>query len=445
MKVLYIVAIIIIALIILAIIAILIATGVVDSSINSLISTPLPIDQSGLILNGGIFRTVNTELICQFFGNCAGANPTSPYGRAVFPFLGDTNLRSFKNKTITEQEATFVGAHPMSLQDAVVVWGNIPSNIYWSLTGYLYDIPDDTPKGTNGRFQIWGSIADSISSARIQASSDERIAVIMTANPDLYALLASRIEDIWQETPHRIVPLFIPANMYDPSYRYDILSRAVLDNSSDPSPKWDVMWATDPTIPDNTTPGIPLIPRSNANSERDILSLNEWIALATSMVQQSGYNIVSRFVTNPYLATVIPGGEDSGYQCLQYSQDCLADNRDTIYAVAPGIQVTPDQSLVVVALDHVQTGKAQAYSNISFFDQTTQSSYRAEITGKVGENLASSPCQAIKIITDTPPASVFNNGVATIAVAERIYIDPASTVGPSYDSILPAVVFVVDS
>jgi hypothetical protein len=374
----------------------------------------------------------------------------------------------------------FYGSYPLSLKQAMIVWGyppvtdrlaSLPQNlpIYWSITGYLYSTQSEEP---------WASVGDSYSSGRdwLERAKGEQIAFIFTANPNIYRLiLGARLEDpallkrIFGASWNRLIylPIFIPSSMYDPSYRYDLLLRTISptgklqgesgqrgrsersESEANPSKqrgeKWETVFVTFPQIPESRADDVHIIPRSSQNSELNLASMPEWTNFARQIVKYEGYDILSMTLAQPYLSPTIPGGYDRGQDCLIYQQNCRADNRDATYLVASNINLRPGEELAVVALDHLQTGKGSAFSNLNFYDQTTGSPYRTEYTGISTNRLpmATQLCEATQLIINRPPADVFHDGRAIISVGERIYVDHASGVGPAYDSILPAIVFTV--
>lgn len=379
----------------------------------------------------GLYTKFHTRVLCTYFENCEADNPVSPYSRAIFPYLGDINVSDIGNMSFDDQKAAATGSHFMSMNDAVVTCGVTPANaLYWSHTGYLFDIPYG-----NSTKMIWASVGDSVSSARLE--SNKRICVIFTPNKVLYEILYNELTEFNFE----VYPLLISEEMYNRTYRYDLVARFVpYTKALNQLPSWEVIWIKSFSLSE-VNPVSQLIARSDNISERDILSLDQWVSYAKNKVQNE--NISAMYLSSVYLSDVIPGGLNAGFQCLRYLQNCKADNRDTIYNVAQDIYVQRSQKLIVIALNHLYTNKSKAYSDLGFFDETTQTSYRGVFTGRSDEPIPTTFEEAVTVTTDFPPPKIFENGEAQIFVVERIYVSE-TTVGPSYESILPSIIFVVD-
>lgn len=370
----------------------------------------------------GSFKEFDVDRICRVTGNCAANNPSSTYGRAFW--TNGLIYTSDANSYIT-------GARTMASNGAIVVWGKIPQDYtYWSLTGYLY---------SDGASVPWASVGDSISSARVKGNG--HICVIFTPNISVFQALKHYLPSrYFRGQIVRVLPIYIPKNMYNCSYTYDILSRTVYSKECQCAIRWNVGYFIVNGVSMIPAKAPKLIPRSSDNSETEVASLEKWKKSVIDYAEIRGYDIKSVNVLETAYIDNIPGGLDYGYQCVEYGVPCKADNRDTLYLVSQNIKVAPSQKILVFALNHVNMGKSIAYSNISFLDQATQKSYRGEITGVYVEGYIPTRTirESVQVIEDSPPS-----GVNTVAIIERVYVDPASTVGPASGSTLPAIALVV--
>jgi len=235
--------------------------------------------------------------------------------------------------------------------------------------------------------------------------------------------------------------------MYSPDYRYDIMSRIAMINGNESIPQYKCEWYNSTDVEIATSPGKALIPRGNQPNEQNFMKPDQW-RFEAMLLAKSKYSMVGEYEAVPYLSEIIPGGLDNGTQCLLYKQKCRADNRDTVYLAAQNISVARDEAVVVIALDHVATGRAARYSNIAIGSQVSEQTYRGVMTGDRNEKRPPIPpapfLSAVKMIYDVPPDSIYDSsGIALVFVAERVYVDPSTTVGPTYNSVLPMQIFVV--
>lgn len=374
-------------------------------------------------IDRGTFKDFDVDKLCKITGNCAANNPASTYGRAFWRkgFLYTSDADSY-----------ITGSREIGSNSAIVTWGPIPQDYtYWALTGYLYGKGSTVP---------WASVGDSISSARVRGTG--HICVIMTPNMAVYETLKLYLPSrYFRGEIVRFFPMYIPKDMYSCLYTYDILSRTVYSKECQCSIRWNVGYFSVQNIPLVFSPKNNLIPRSSENSETDVISLDKWRQSVIDYAEIRGYTIKSVNVLETAYTDKIPGGLNTGYQCVQYNVPCKADNRDTLYLVSQNIKVGTNDKLLVFALNHVNMGKSIAYSNISFLDQATQKSYRGEMTGVYIDGYIPTRTirESVNVIEDIPPSSVGGK----VAIIERIYVDPASTIGPASGSTLPAIALVV--
>lgn len=398
-----------------------------------------------------LFLPINISNICDVVENCQAPNEDTPYYRLLVPSLGD-NARGISRGTSTSELDHYMGVHPIKPNEGMIVWGEIPDGIYFAFVLYLWDVPYDGP-GTNseGRKFVWSSAADPVSYNRGDGGCNY-FAWIFSPNQNMVASIERWFLSRWNsvKNPVRIMSSLIPQFDYNPMYRYQVLARYFPRDSTLPLPTFSAAWCSDTSVVTQILPlGIPPVPRGTQPDEHKIPGADKWRELCRSVVAAK-YNIeVEGFIRIPYMAQVIPGGLNFGWQCSERFINCEADSRDTIYYTQWNIITNPNQAIVTCALNHHATGTAVKYSNINIYDQASQTSYDAVITGIQGEqpeiNIPPQDLSAgIVLIYSTPPDSIYDpsTGLATSASSERCYVSETG-VGPRYDIILPAVTFVV--
>lgn len=218
----------------------------------------------------GIWKIFNEDFACQQLQiNCASQNKSSPYGRFLWPFLGD-RIVPLANEGTYQLLPHVIGAHSMLFTDAILIWGLIPKDhVYWAITGYLFSTPYTGPQPPpkqslvkNGRLIVQSCFADSISSANTFSTTgqDQYLALVVTPNPNMVSIVqrefynqfpgASEISVQWKN-------LFIPTEMYSTDYDYCIFTRVVQTPENDIIPPWNALWVTSSSV---QTPMSPVLP-----------------------------------------------------------------------------------------------------------------------------------------------------------------------------------------
>ena len=116
----------------LAIVAVLLAQSVKVQ--NRLVREDIKIDP-------GVWRLFDLDAICgtDIAPSCVAPNGNTPYGRCLYPSLGD-NPVNYATGSDIQKTTVLVGAHSLEYGDAYLVVGEIPRNrIYWAWTGYLWE------------------------------------------------------------------------------------------------------------------------------------------------------------------------------------------------------------------------------------------------------------------------------------------------------------------
>ena len=437
------------------------------------------VERDGMRIHVGIWSVFAPELLCRVIATpCAGPNKNSPYGRVLWPFLGDTPF-ALLNQSPEQQAAHAVGAHAMSYNSGILIFGEMPVNrVYHSWTGYCYDIPSTTNK--NQRFVVAASVGDSIDNGNTKATvPNEYLAIICTPNPNMVTAIRNTFYDRFPYSgwPIQWQTIIIPSNMYDYNYRYCFFSRVLQTEFNDTIPPWQCFWfeAQPGLVPPPTLPVVANI-KERSTTPNELLTfypgisgtgeVSLWYAYTSNEIQEQfgpyiqNTNLTFQYAqrTIPYLSWVPgicpdPQGPACGMNCgctaISTLQNFRFDNRSTIYYVCTEIQVPLGYKIAVLALDHVASTAVTAYSNITFTDMTNEVSWAGFITGiwdplnpDTPTNPYTSPSWKPVGICESVPSHLFQNGVARVAVTERAYLNP-NGVGPWYSAIAPAQVFLI--
>jgi hypothetical protein len=452
----------------------------------------------------GIWKIFNENFACTHLqANCQSPNASSPYGRFLWPFLGDRIL-PLSNEGSVQALPHVIGAHPMAYTDAILIYGTIPFNrVYWAITAYLYSIPSTSPAAQNGRLTIAACVANSISAANTFGQSDsDTLALVVSPNPNMFAIVQKQFYSQFPASAFGSIQwksIWIPSEMYEADFDYCIFTRIVQTPQNDIIPSWNALWYTAPAVPNPTLPvAASWIPRNVDPSEllmyfctNDSGQYDPSVPCPIASTQMTDFssnlslwynfvqNVVSsdtdlKNVTTSYLGKTLPafswvdgmcpGGIGSsncglycGCQALQFQFSAIFDNTDTIYyvvydtsnnstAASHVIQVPQGNDVIVIAVDHVQTGAVIAYCNLTFTDYLTGASFLSVITGLRSDPHAviqkppsTVPYQKILV---TIPDEYFVDGFCNLQLIERAYVSP-SGIGPSFVSILPCQAFVV--
>lgn len=420
------------------------------------------VSSATLVVENGTFLPFHLRYDCQTVDSCIAPNVQAPYSRGLFPSKNDT-LRQARlallNQDSMRYQEIMSGAHPLTLQDGLVVYGQIPSDekLYWAVTPYCFSVCDCV-KDDQGSYAClantsvitWASLTDSFSVARIQPrSTDDHMVLIFSFNPNVVAIIQDAFLLEWQKVhpnlPLQVFPVVLPADLYNPCYTYDIVSRVALYTPRQRIPRYRIRWYTSTDSVAKFGDSKPLLPRSATPSEQGFMSIEEWRKKATQIVLDQGYEILNATIqTSAYLSDVFPGGLDTGAQCISARVNCRNDNRDARYMSSENVEVSGlrGEAILAVALDHSATLGAR-YSNIGFYNASNEVDYDGSYTGRFNEyplnpvppNTFDS---AIRLVYSVPPWNVPN-----VFLVERIYYTKTSGVGPATAAVLPMVVFKV--
>ena len=427
----------------------------------------------------GIWKIFQTDELCNIYSiisNCASPNHSTPYGRCLFPTLGD-NPWNFSTGTSIQQESIVIGAHNLNYGEAVVVFGVIPRNkVYWAWTGYLWTIPWQGTNNRDGRLVIAGTIGDSIDAGNtFSRYENDYLAIVYTPNPNF-------VDVVKENFLSRVIPnsnfsiqwksLLIPTSMYDASYDYCLFSRVLQTDEDKSIPPWQCWFFQATTTDVYKQPSLPVLNpikiRSTLPNEYEIKTIldepniNLWYEEGENFIKEITKNIQLPENWNLYARQTVPyyswnpsicpdpTGPNCGLICgcqgLQSKINLRFDNNSTIYYANKEIKVLPKQMMVVYCLDHVASTAVVAYSNITFTDiEKNETSWEAHISGIVDPTTGppTVPEKKIRVFYDLLDKDQRNGlGIATVIVTERAYLNKSGT-GPWYSALLPCQIFLL--
>lgn len=395
--------------------------------------------------DGKVVEIDTSECLTQPDFSCFGANPQSPY---EVPFFFPRNARIlYRPRTQGELESLLLQVRSIAPNEAVAVYGAIPRGyLYWSVTGYVYDVQNPE---TKERVIVFASVADSVSSGREAfAPPVTGFGAVLTSNPRVFEEVKQNLREQWaRDHPGEqivVLPMYIPSYMYNERlYRYATLVRTTLRQMSDPRPVYHSRFYRYANLPAVQVPEVFYIPRSLEPREQDIMSQDLWVDETRQLIA-SKYQIIRELGTQNFLAGLIPGGLNYGWQCLFHDDGSprevlingRGDNRDSTYILSEAINLTRRQtSVAVVAVNHARTGRA-SYSSITFYLIEKEYGYSTALTGEAPTKIDRDSLE-VKIIVNNPDDSFFGDlDAIPIAATERAYVEPTSGVGPAPSSIL---------
>lgn len=366
--------------------------------------------------------------------NAGSANPDGLYGLWSFP--------------------TYVaGTFPLALQDVAVWIGCTPPALqYWS---FSHIVAQKQP----GFHSVWADSGDSInlleansthngdhatnSTAALVLSADATSAATAVAALQSAGLPASAINTL-------VVPSAIVGRMGD-EVTDDLMQVAMRvalfanadDGKAYTSSSWPVTLfsAAAGTTP-NPFPTPALLDRTGPKSESQYLpALSDLMSNVTKRMELLGFQGVGT-------VTTMPTNHSDGRACLAANTFCAGATRDALYSdsgSAFSFESDDEDVLVVVGVNHAAVGTA-TYSNFATYTlgvgAATGSVASAQFNGSAAffaPTLPSAPaffafavarnCSHLKPYCLTLPVSSLPVGIP-FSVVERVYLNPATKVGP---------------
>lgn len=351
----------------------------------------------------------------------------------------------------------------LSQQQALVIHGEIPRGYpYWGVTGYLYDLPVDGHFSSQSDRQIvYASIGDTVSSRTVESLAvGDAFAAVLTPNPlvfnEVKRVLLKEWKKVGRKHPMQVIPIYIPPNVYFEKARYLLRAKVVMRRSDAPIPPFQCKLYTS-NLPPRPIPQQFLRDRSTSPKEQDSVSNEVWHSSALKALQAKNYELRRIIPVRRHLEHLFPDGLDNGaHQIfevadhLQELPNANGNSRDITMFHSDVITLTPDESIVVVAVDHAMSRRS-IYSAIQFAGVNGEDApsekgevYAIHATGDIIERKynTNSTIKA-QMTLNSPPLTMYHNGVCTVRVTEQIYPDPLSHVGPHPNSVLPMKVFVI--
>lgn len=375
--------------------------------------------------------------------------------------------------------------------EAVVFLGRTPPKVeYFGFTAYIYDryvkdlhVPDcsygnsqtrTTPSSAQSRFPVFASLGDTVNQVTIKLAG---------GNQDPYQKNAVIVMASDANVEKKVRKALIAADYPEESINFLALAPSLvkmgLDSEDDsftiamrvsPGPGNNVDWYYDqvqtlirvtpatPVPPAKLAPVPPPKLRVRGTGKTEGWLLSEVEALGQAIL---AYYSGMGYTGTPVKMATIP----DGYNCLENMQNCLGDNRDTVficpaYDVIKG-EILPEQPpltmadgefLVCYGVQHPSVKKA-TYSNISIMgwahkdaplvvtDQDMAGSAQEYLPGANPALYAYQIARKNGCLTQhcKELGTDCTSGIATdevVAPVFRAYVEPATKVGPAWGEVI---------
>lgn len=455
--------------------------------------------RKGFIVQRGLldFQPI-VDMCCQCqVPSCFANNPSSPYGIYVLPPAPnqDSSVSNpytewfLEDGTYPEGWSWFWRLRP---DEAVVFIGITPPRMkYFGFTPYLYDRyhsgitpppcvaegfpPREAPPSALDRLPLFASLGDTVNHMTVHTQGDPNdpfskdVIFILTADMRIDAEVRHALTEAGyrRSTFNTVV---IPADIAQLGVENDkdsislLLRMASDEDLSDYTRAPGVLLRVSPAQPVRPSDLVPFEPpklRVRGTGRTETALLPAVNALGRSIVAAyPGYDATPIITTN----------WTEGYNCIENSQNCMGDNRDTPYiepsfnpvsaSLNQDLVLRPGEFLVAYGVNHAATRKA-VYSSIAVLGWAHKASPAVidndEMTGSaryfVGSSLdraTTDKLYAWKITRpggctkgDTPFCREIDftctKGVAAdepLAFIFRAYLERGTRVGPTYSEII---------
>lgn len=362
------------------------------------------------------FVVIDTERDCARLPTCFFQNPSTPYGRVLYP--QEDNPQS--------QIEQFFGVTTLNPLQAIVLRGFPPDALYWSFLPYLWRFGSD-------EFIYFASLSDGVSNYNTPVKPGKEIAVIATRNRRVFYEETSFL--ISTGFDGTIVPLYFPELIGDTDL-VTVLSRATIFPSDEATtayrtnPRFQAYKVTYQDLPFVSVP-VHLPGQGFKIGDINLISNPE---TPTELTQVVGYeqfivqnvdllNVVQVILMRPFLSLTLNEPYSNGYQCITNKINCQGDNPQTYYGISDRFFARAGQRIQIVGFNHARFGRA-IYAQVSLYDDD----------GGFG-------LEAITAFKDDP---LVYTGVFEITVsrnyrlAERAYVQEPEMIGPDANTIIPA-------
>jgi hypothetical protein len=382
------------------------------------------------VIEVGKFVVFDTD-VCAYLPTCFGQNPDSPYARLIFP----AGIRAAANGT--QRAIAALGGFYLQPNQVVVIRGRSPPRCrYFGFTAYLFARANGTVP--------FASLGDTLNETDIPFDRDFTLVVAGShiAAQDILAR-ASQPTDARFILPIPMADTVLPTDallivMRTAFFRHQASGTAYLRNL----PITGTLVASQ-KIADGLYARAELTPHPTEPSEEPFQrAFDAHVASEVRRMRNAGLTPVARLDFHPFLASI---HYNSGYDCIDQNAECLGDNRDAAYLVTDPVILGPNQALVVVGVNHTTTGKG-IYVSESLYDYDKQFGLKAFSDNDLpdGDQFYTFAFSRAEIPRLRVPTYVMPPDVQRVNLAERTYVQPGSTVGPSPDSLVKPVAYVVN-
>ena len=376
--------------------------------------------------------------------------------------------------------------------EAVVFIGKTPPKVeYFGFTAYLYDryvagmgpVPDCTYVDANGqaqhraqppsvqsRYPVFASLGDTLNQETIDLASgrqdpfQKNVVLVMAADQNVLRKVKHALEAAgYPEKSINVLPAppsLVRLGLGSQNDSFTILMRVTPNAGDDVS-----YYYSQPMTLLRVTPSTP-VPVSQLDPipppKLRVRGTGKTEAYLEAKVDQLGQAIVAHYAALGYEATpvkmaILP----DGFNCISNMQNCLADNRDTIYVspayniisgqLLPGqppLTLGPNEFLVVYGVQHQLVRKA-LYTNISIMGWSKRAAPEVINDSMMANSAqdylpdADPALYAFQIARQlgsysAPHCITIGDGCETGIAAEepvapifRAYLEPGKKVGPS--------------
>jgi len=327
------------------------------------------LEAAGFVVGSGSFELLDLAGCCAKGASCFGNNPTSPYATYRLPRAPGQTIANPGERSDGTSTRWFLRP------DEAVVWiGTLPPTAkYFGFTNYLFGRVDSAGK----RAPVFASLDETLNEAVIHhegtgAPFGKVAAVVHTADSGTAArvraaLVAAGVSD----TAINVAPIDAVSShpgLVADADDYSVLFRVALFEDKAAGTAWldkppaKLLRVTPATLGVVTPYGLP------AARPKDLAAV-EGPALAAATEELEKAVVAKYAATHTPTSFPVDEGQPDPYACIAGKATCAGDNRDALY---PKTNIpfrwleTEDDFLVVMGVDHTQTGKA-TYTSASVY------------------------------------------------------------------------------
>jgi len=398
---------------------------------------------------------------------CFGNNPITPYGVVRAPLPEEDGTQP-ENSGIFLRE-----------DEAILIIGTTPPDSrYFGFTPYLY-----TRAGDPKRQMYYASLTDTINLIKIKTTGSslpgenvfkQTTALVLTADHNMYNDMVSLLAQLnipQTAVNHLEIPVTFPLYMgYDATTADDfsVLLRVTLSENTS---ELDLYLQSNPFLVYRITPNTPRaidpVPTRPYLAEGSGVTEEQTVPGITSALDNLVTDIKRKyrvFRQNKVMITKTWYTEKIGHDCILGLEFCSGDNHDALYGIdAAGafkLSYDPNDFIIIAGVNHKLLGKA-LYSNHSVYKAANlggiisaaddvydgsaqyhagrnQLHYNKLYAIKIARYCSSEEMFCVEIPEPTPDNPIGANVDDILMLLNRMYVDPATTVRPSIDEIIPS-------